>query len=57
MMKKCSMFGKETLPTGKVMCRCGYDRSLRNHCIPGRCPHFRPTVLFRIVRWFWLRMN
>lgn len=57
MMKKCIMFRKEKQPNGKTKCRCGYDKSLRNHCTPERCPHFRPTAIFRAVHWFYLRMN
>lgn len=36
---------------GKIYVVCGYDKSRRKNCKKTRCPHFRPTLLFKFRKY------
>ena len=49
--KPCSMYELEQHGR-KIYVKCGYDKSLRKDCKRERCPHFRPTLLFKMSKKF-----
>ena len=48
-MKPCVFFKEVKRQDGKWQCRCKLDGSLHNHCSV-RCPHFRPTIWWKLKR-------
>jgi len=50
-VKPC-FFYKETKTPKGIKLQCGYDQSRRNRCGTVKCPHFRPTLRYRIARRF-----
>lgn len=48
--KPCSMY-RTIEDHGKIYVVCGYDKSRRKNCKKTRCPHFRPTLLFKFRKY------
>lgn len=48
MMKPCHMYSEIKMANGDWKCRCGYDGAIRNHCYGSKCPHFSPTIWWKI---------
>lgn len=50
-VKPCIHFDTtESVNKEQVMCR--FDNSRRNRCRTVSCPHFRPTLRYRIAKYF-----
>ena len=50
-VKPCVFYKETETPKGDKLL-CEYDHSRRNRCRTVNCPHFRPTVRYRIARRF-----
>ena len=50
-VKPCHMYGT-TRGAKRDYVVCGYDNSRRKYCGTRDCPHFRPTLRYRIARHF-----
>lgn len=48
-MKPCVFFKEIRQQNGRWKCKCKFDGSLHNHCY-ARCPHFRPTIWYKLWR-------
>ena len=55
-MKPCVYFKEVRMPNGQWKCRCGRDGTIRNRCSE-RCPHFRPTIWWRLRFRKWRRLK
>ena len=47
----CVLFRKAEI-NGKEKVRCQHDNSIRNQCKAPSCPHFQPTLLYKILNWW-----
>ena len=50
-VRPCRFYEAQETPKGEKL-KCGYDGSRRNRCKTSSCPHFVPTMRWRIARWF-----
>ena len=51
LVKPCHFYKAVETPKGDKLI-CGYDQSRRNRCKTVNCPHFTPTIRYRIARYF-----
>jgi hypothetical protein len=49
-MKPCHFFSVAKGPK-KDYVNCGAYHAYRNRCKTWQCPHFAPTIRYRIARW------
>lgn len=49
LVKPCHFFRVAKTPKGDYL-HCGFDGSYRHKCKTFNCPHFAPTVRYRIAR-------
>lgn len=51
LVKPCMFYKALETPKGPKL-SCQYDGTRRNRCGTWKCPHFAPTMRYRIARWF-----